>query len=425
MTPHPLAVLALPAIFLCSVAGAHGQQVSQKGFAEAQGTFYPQEAPNDATRAVGEFLLRYEVSARPAPWFRLTGSLDARADTHDQTDWDGLDWSDRGVKRPVLGVHRLDAIVSRGPLTLEAGKQFIRWGRADVLNPTDRFAPRDFLSVVDNEVLGVTAARLTAGLQSNSLDLVVSRFTPSRMPLLNQRWAGFSEAASQIEIVDDGADVPDRAQAGARWNHVGRGLEFSLSAFVGNNTLPLLVSEAQEEHAGSLGDVPLPAYRAQVDVLRVYPAIWTAGGDVAVPLHAFTLKGETAFFGTEDDRADQYWLYVVQVERQAGEWIFVGGYAGEVVTTQRFQVGFAPDRGMTRAFLGRASYTIDTNRSAAAEGAIRQDNSGSWLRGEYSQASGQHLRFTVRGVWIRGEQDDFFGRYRKNSNVVLVARYSF
>ena len=37
--------------------------------------------------------------------------------------------------------------------TIEVGRQLVRWGKADILNPTDRFAPRDFLNVVHNEYL--------------------------------------------------------------------------------------------------------------------------------------------------------------------------------------------------------------------------------------------------------------------------------
>ena len=139
---------------------------------------------------MGEALLRYEVTAKPAAWLKLTGALDARGDTHDQTTWDGVDWQDRGITRPGLSVRRLSGLLSRGPVSLEVGKQFIRWGKTDILNPTDRFAPRDYLAVVDNEFLAVTGARLTAGLQSNTLDLVWARFTPSRTPLLDQRWSG-------------------------------------------------------------------------------------------------------------------------------------------------------------------------------------------------------------------------------------------
>jgi hypothetical protein len=423
--PCALVLLALAPV--C----AQAQVFTQKGFLETQAIAYPQTTAVDDTQLVGEALLRYEASARPAPWLRLNGGIDARSDTHGQSEWDGVSWSDRSIKRPGLGVRRLDATLSRGALSLQIGKQFVRWGKTDILNPTDRFSPRDYITVVDNEFLGVTAARFTAGLQSDTLDLVAARFTPSRTPLLDQRWAGLAAGLENLTLVDEGATYPSRTQLGARWNHVGPGYEFSLSAFNGNNNLPLIESGAPEVPGGVPAPpivVPpgsrLPAGR-QVPVTRVYPAMWMAGGDAAVPLPVLTLKGEAAFFGTSDGRADQYWLYVIQLERQSGEWIFIGGYSGEVVTTARVQVAFAPDRGLTKAFLGRASYTIDTNRSLAFEGAVRQNGDGTWLRFEYSQASGQHLRFTARATLIAGAPTDFFGRYDRNSHVTIGIRYSY
>jgi hypothetical protein len=440
------------------------QTVSQKGFVEFKGIGYPQTAAGDDTQAVGELLLRYEATAKPAAWFRLSGSIDARADTHDQTSWERLDWSDRIIKRPSLGVRRFDATLGRGPLTLQVGKQFIRWGKADILNPTDRFAPRDFLSVFDTDVLAVTAVRFTAGLQSDTLDVVASRFSPSRVPLIGQRWAPMEALPAGVVVVDRGATYPDRAQLGARWNHVGGGYEFSLSGFSGNNHIPRIVATvppyptltvddpivllspsmhkygnvfvpsglsaegALAAHAIESDTGPhlrLDALRPQVNITRHYPAMWMAGGDGAMPLSAFTVKGEAAFFGSNDARTDEYWLYVIQIERQAGEWFLVGGYAGEAVTRKRSEGGFAPDRGLTNAVLGRAGYTIDTNRSIAVDGAVRQNGDGSWLRVEYSQASGQHLRVTTQATWLRGAPDDFFGRYRRNSNATLIVRCSF
>jgi hypothetical protein len=108
----------------------------------------------------------------------------------------------------------LSAVYSRGKLTLEAGKQFIRWGKADVLTPTDRFAPRDFLDVVDSDFLGITAARATYGGQANTIDLVFSpRLTPSRIPLLNQRWSPLPAGLPYRELVPD---FPGGPQFGAR-----------------------------------------------------------------------------------------------------------------------------------------------------------------------------------------------------------------
>jgi hypothetical protein len=425
-------MLAVVLVALACLPAAPGAQtLSQKGFIEAKGIGYPQTTAQDDTQLVGEALFRYEVSAKPAPWLRFGGALDARGDTHDQTSWHGINWSDRGLKRPGLGVRRLDATISRGPVALQVGKQFIRWGKADILIPTDRFAPRDYLAVMDSDFLGVTAGRLTLGLQSDTLDLVWARFTPSRTPLLDQRWSGLPAEFENVQLIDYGAVYPQRSQAGARWNHVGGGYEFSLAAFNGNNNLPLIEAVTPAPALGlPVTGVTLPPAAgtpgpALVPITRSYPDMWMAGGDAAVPLSAFTIKGEAAYFGTDDPRADEYWLYVIQLERQSGEWSLVGGYAGEVVTTSRVQAAFAPDRGMTKAFLGRAGYTIDTNRSLAIEGAVRQNGDGSWLRSEYSQASGQHLRFTARATWIRGVPTDFFGRYAKNSNVAATIRYSF
>jgi hypothetical protein len=86
---------------------------------------------------------------------------------------------------------------------------------------------------------------------------------------------------------------------------------------------------------------------------------------------------------------------------------------------------FAPDRGLTRAIVGRASYTVDVNRSVAFEAAVRQNGDGEYLKVEYSQARGGHWRATLGGALIRGEPDDFIGQYNRNSHVTLALRYSF
>ena len=56
-----------------------------------------------------------------------------------------------------------------------------------------------------------------------------------------------------------------------------------------------------------------------------YPPIRTYGADAAIPLRWFTLKTEAAYFTSSSATTDEYVLYVVQLERQTGEWLFVGG----------------------------------------------------------------------------------------------------
>src|SRR5262245_27914563 len=363
------------------------QNYSHRGFIETRGTLYPQEAVNDRAHTVGESLFRYEGFYTASSKLQFAGSVDLRTDTHLQVERDfTISWQDRETRRPLGQVRRLSATYHSGPLTFEVGKQFIRWGKTDIVTPTDRFAPRDFLTVVDNEFLAVTAARVNYEKGSNTIEAVWSpRFTPSRIPLINQRWAPPpTELPAAVQIGNVSAALPGGPQSGIRWNHTGA-VEYELSLYQGFNHLPSFAL------AGTR--LILAPAAVEVDIQRFYPKMLMVGGDFAIPTGLFTIKGEAAQFTSPDDRSDEYGLYVLQLERQYGEWVFVGGYAGEAVTRQGSSpADFAPDRGLTRTFLGRADYTIDANRSLAFETAVRENGNGFWLRGEYSQALGQQWR---------------------------------
>jgi hypothetical protein len=385
----------------------------QRGFIENSALFYPQTAPNDSGHAVDEILLRYEASYKAAPWLTLYGSFDAETDSHRQVarEW-SLDVDGRSILRPAFSLRRYSAILHKGKFTAELGRQFIRWGKTDILNPTDRFAPKDYLSnVIEPDFLGVVAARFTVEQGSNVYEAVWQPwFTPSRTPLLDQRWTVIPAQANGIGIVDAGAAYPGRSQFGARWNHIGSGYEFSVVYFDGFNYLPLFNTAYD----------PLKNAAA---LQRFYPELRMGGASAAVPLPWFTIKGEGAYFSSSTANTDQYALYVIQVERQVKEWSFVGGYAGEVLTRAGNPLQFAPDRGFAKSFVGRAGWTIDTNRSLAVETAVRLG--GSFTRFEYSQTYGQHWRATAGFAWIRGDMADFIGQYSRNSYGSLTVRYSF
>lgn len=402
---------ALLAAFAVSALSA--QHFQQKGYLDLRGTFFPQTAPGDSGRAIADALFRYEVSAKLTPWFKLNGALDARSDSHRQTERSPrLDWQDRGFLRPAFSLRRFSATAFKGPVTFEIGKQLIRWGKADILNPLDRFAPRDFLNVIDTEYLGVLAARLTIEKGPHTLDVVLQpRFTPSRTPLLNQRWVVLPPTLNVPFPLSQGApQLPGGVQTGARWNYLGKGYELALAFYEGHNHLP------QVDGRFIPGRIELFNRFAQ---MRMYGA---AG---AVPLKWFTVKGEGGYFSSTSKNADDYVLYVVQLERTIGEWTIVSGYSGENVTQKKTQLDFAPDRGLAKAFLTRVSYTIDTEKSVAVEAAIRQNGHGAWLKAEYTQKLAEHWQARASMTIIRGNTDDFIGQYRRNSHAQLAIRYTF
>jgi hypothetical protein len=150
---------------------------------------------------------------------------------------------------------------------------------------------------------------------------------------LNQRWVVLPEDVRALPVEDRGFRFPERIQAGVRWNRIGAGYEFALSFFDGFNHLPLIDAEARF----------VPQFT--VEVQRFFPQMRMYGADAAVPLKWFTAKGEAAFFTSNTPGADEYLQYVIQAERISGEWVFVGGYAGEQITERRNPLDFAPDRG--------------------------------------------------------------------------------
>jgi hypothetical protein len=405
------AALALAVVLGSSTAEA--QLLSQRGFADGRVTLFPQDSPPDPVNAVTDLLLREEVFYKPAPWIQFAAGADLRASSHDQVEASArVDLTDRGRLRPAISIRRLAATLSRGPFTFDIGRQFIRWGKTDIVTPTDRFAPRDFLNVVDSDFLGVTGARGVLQAGAHTLDVVwVPIFTPSRIPILNQRWAPAPVDPRLVTLNDAGAVIPDGSQIGVRYGRIADRFEYSVSVFDGFNHLPNI--EAVVEGPGT------------IDLRRVYPSMRSYGGDAAVPTRWFTVKAEAAYSTSATPRTDDFVLYVVQLERQSGEWVFLGGYAGEVVTARRAALNFAPDRGLTRSIVGRASYTIDPVRTLALESAIRQNGDGVYLKAEYSQARGQHWRATASGVAIAGHSDDFLGQYHRNSHVAVTLRYSF
>jgi hypothetical protein len=398
---------ALAAWALLGVDPAAAQTVTHRGFVESRGFWFPADTPTDRQHLVLDLLAREEIFVEAASWLRLAAGVDARANSGDQVEAGARpDLADRGIQRPMVSIRRLQATATRGPLTLDAGKQFIRWGKTDIVTPTDRFAPRDFLNVIDTEFLAVRGVRAGIELSPHTIDAVwVPVFTPSRLPLLGKRWAVLPADLPLPSL--DARTLPTAAQAGIRWSYTASRFEGSVSVYDGFNHVPIVASDD-----GATLSLRFPR-------MRMY------GGDAAVPTRWVTIKAEAAWFSSSTEGADDYVLYVIQIERQSGEWQIVGGYAGEVATGRPAGPTSALDRGAARSFLGRASYTIDPIRSVAFESAVRENLDGVYVKAEYSQASGNHWRTTIAVSVLGGEADDVLGQYRRNSHAIVAVRYSF
>ena len=298
---------------------------------------------------------RIEPAYKAAPWLTLSGSFDARLDNLEQVEREWrLDVRDRGsAAAGALAARRATRRCDEGPLAVDVGKQFIRWGKADILNPTDRFAPRDFLEVTDDEFLAVTGARAQYERGPHSIDVVwVPIVHAEPHAAARRRWAPLPpQTLGATGFLDLGADVSDAFA-------VRCALERARSGFRGLAVVFRWLQSPAAVHDATA--VRSAARRTSAHATR--RCAWSAGTPQCRSDGSRSRARAASFLTTSDD-ADDVVLYVVQLERQAGELSLVGGYAGEIVTEQRSTFDFAPDRGLTRAFLGRASYTIGANRA--------------------------------------------------------------
>jgi hypothetical protein len=219
----------------------NSEAFTSRGFIETYNELYPQTVPIDTSNAVSQELPRWEFTWKISDSFQINGGFDGRFDSHDEVEraWH-LDWTDRTLQRPPMSIRDLNAVYNKGCFSLTAGKQFIRLGKADILNPTHRFAPRDFLELTDADFLGVTAVRAVYATSSDSIDVVFQPlFAPSRTPLMNERWTLLPPEVWSDLIADYGAHYPVRPSYGVRWNHTGSAAEYSFNYYDGCDNLPL------------------------------------------------------------------------------------------------------------------------------------------------------------------------------------------
>src|SRR5262249_15318774 len=209
---------------------------------------------------------------------------DLATDSHAQVAHNfHFDWKDRSLVRSPFSVRELALVVRKSNFTVTLGKQFIRWGEADFLNPTDRFAPTDQLNVVDQEVLPVSAARVVYSHGDDTFNLVWQpEFTPARIPLVSQRWTFLPPAYYSFHGDDRGSNFPGRSSFGVRWSH-SAACEYSFSFYDGFNYFPDF-------------DVRIDSAASHVSYSRMYPALRLYGGDLTVPLSLFTFKAEGAYY---------------------------------------------------------------------------------------------------------------------------------
>ncbi len=159
---------------------------------------------------------------------------------------------------------------------LRLGRQFIFWGKTDWINPTDNITPWDYTNItaeIEDYRLAVDAAKLDLYFGDSSLELVL-------VPFFRPNNLGMEVAGAQEQLPEQ---KPENWQEGLRFSSEVSGLNFSLSYWRGFDLYPSVV----------------PAPETSALVIK-HPRQQVFGADFDYAFGSFVLKGEGAYFLTED-----------------------------------------------------------------------------------------------------------------------------
>jgi len=215
--------------------------------------------------------------------------IDSRLFTDDQP-------ASRGQGFDIYPVE-MYANLSRGPLELKIGQQFIFWGRMDLVTITDVITAWDYANMaseIEDYRLAPLAARLNWYIVDElMLDLVwVPLFRPNRIPT--------PETMGGLPVTKGDPNLPSRhpkdGEFGLRLSHSvsSWAFDWAISGYKG------FEKNANVSVSPIVPDPPAPPVPTGMLWTNSYHPLWMMGGDFAKAIGPFVITGEAALKLTED-----------------------------------------------------------------------------------------------------------------------------
>jgi hypothetical protein len=429
--PHRFARIWLPIVLWLAFSPAARSQHSWEygGFLQGSGQVYAQ-TPNPSD-AYAEGTAHFQLWGRAvfSKRFSWRGTIDFQLDTHGNVDrgrW--LDLEQRGIRKPAGAVSEFYLDARFGRVDLRIGRQRIRWGRADGFNPTDNIISYDYLDTFSDERLPVTAVKADAYFGRANFEWTwVPFYTPTRLPVLGQRWFPQLPSSAQgfaLEYRDLLGPLPAKtlgnSQWGVRYNQVLSKGEFSFSYYDGFDDIPFFRSLV----------TPLPVSasqqpRALVYLNREYYRVHVAGLDFATEIGPLGVRGEAAYFDQTDPNNLDHWLYVIGVDKTWGDWFAILQFAGQKTNGRLAGKALFPDLGLGSTLIYRVERSLGPSRSIEAKGGLRLRDGDFFLQPIYSVALSNRWRLKIGATLFGGDRSGYLGQFRDNSHANLQLTYAF
>lgn len=407
---------ALPGAFVALACTAPvGAQVDLGGWAEYQAIAYG--LPGGAG-SVGRNQLRVqpELTGVFGSWGRGFVAVELRADAS-------------APSRDRIWIDEAYLEVFLGSVDVRAGRQFVSWGRADALNPTDYFGAQDYSDVLDadQEALAQDAISLTWYLGDVFVEAVwAPLLRPSFLPAPGSRWwpSGPGAAPEGIDLGEARFLSGGKGALGVRSSATFRGWDTSLSLYRGPWSLPAL---------GPAG--PSAAFPLAPDV----PGLWAVGADAATVIGGVGVHGEAAAYtfrtaGQGVPGLDQPFLRYVL----GGDYVVRGLPGDRPLSLLAEWAQDVPLRALSSpwstldlnhvfrgSLLARADLQVTDDTRARVEGA-RAFGGGGWVAVlELESRPRDGLEIRISADLPGGGGGTFFGMFRANRRVHARVRLTF
>ncbi|NOX88360.1 MAG: hypothetical protein GXO77_04980 [Calditrichaeota bacterium] len=415
-----------------SFANGFSQEVKTGGFVEIDHISYPKISDENKINSRNQGILQLELTADLNEKTAFFSAIEFRDDQ-----------SDAARNRVYLDEAYIDLFWDR--FDMRVGKQIIIWGKADGVNPTDLITPWDYSDLLDteNERIGVIAVKARYFLSGWEAEgIVVPAFTASVLPSARSRWMPefpdeapnplypqFGPAALAVAYRFQSPEMPDESMKNALFaakiSASRAGWDFSFSYYHGWDDLAVF-------HQLSVirGDTLF------VTVQPRYHRLRAIGGDFSTTLGKFGLRGEAAYYLTDDlnrqdpEVDDPYFQYVVGLDRTFSNIIgennlFVLVQWIHEVTGGDFAQSNPLSHVFQRAVSGNVKLELGAYASIGLEGVYDLERRGYYLRPELSYGIADGVNLNAAVDLPGGKAGSLFGQFKDNKRLQLKLKVSF
>lgn len=414
-------------IFTTSV---RAQDVEKKyklgGFLELDQISYLENKDNKINSR-NQGIVHLELESNASRKYKFFGGVEIRNDLSD-------------VERDRVFVDEAYIDIYTKNIDFRLGKQIITWGEADAINPTNNLNPIDYSDLldVDDERIGVFSAQAKYYVGDFTFEGVfIPVYQSSILPRENSRW--FRDFPTTLDV--NGNAIPATfnlldiakppsdlrgAQYALKVAATFGGWDTSVSYYRGFDDLPSFEQTVTPTDTG-----------LDVTVAPVIKELQVFGADFSTSLDTYGLRGEFAYYLTEDEKGDNpfiddsFFQYVIGLDRTFSDIIgdnnlfVIMQWVHQIITSGDEASNLNLNNVFQESILTRMEYELNNFAVLTLQGTYDFKAENFYIQPEIAYDISSGLSLSVFADVLGGERDTFFGFYRDNNRFQFRLKYNF